>query len=134
MHASANVYLSRTCTHAGSAFRVLASADKSRWRLCVGDGEREAERGKKRERQRERERDERECERGSRRKGGWCIVEAHALELDEHLPLHIRVPIFFPLASGHLVPLLSYLPPSIPLAVSPFPPFPLAFYYKRALG
>lgn len=31
-----------------------------------------------------------------------CIVEAHALELDEHLSLHIRVSIFFPLASGSL--------------------------------
>lgn len=54
-HAPACVYLTCTCTHADSVFHVLASADKSRWRLCVGDGEREAERGKKGERERETE-------------------------------------------------------------------------------
>lgn len=56
-HASVNVYLTCTCTHADSTFRVLASADKSRWRLYMGDGEREAERGKKGEREGKRERD-----------------------------------------------------------------------------
>lgn len=71
-----------------------------------------------------------------------CIVEAHALELDEHLSLHIRVSIFFPLASGSLSlslslslvsrSSLSRLYPS--RSVSPFPPFSLAFYFKRALG
>lgn len=39
-------------------------------------------------------------------------MEAHALELDEHLSLHIRVSIFLPLASGSLVPFLSL---SLPL-------------------
>lgn len=51
-----------------------------------------------------------------------CIVEAHALELDEHLSLHIRVSIFFPLASGSLSFSLSRLPRS---SLSRFYPFPL---------
>jgi len=69
---------------------------------------------------------------------------AHALELDEHLLLHIRVSVFFPPASGHIWPyrfslslslsLSQSRPPSNPPAVSPFPPFSLAFYFKRALG
>lgn len=47
-----------------------------------------------------------------------CIVEAHALELDEHLSLHIRVSIFFPLASGSLSLSLS-LSLSSPVLPSP---------------
>lgn len=105
--------------------------------------ERDDERGKREGRKRGRER-RRKRERarvrvavstgGSAAGVDGCIVEAHALELDEHLSLHIRVSIFFPLASGTLSsPVLPSLA-SIPPAVSPFPPFSLAFYFKRALG
>lgn len=53
----AYMHLTCTCTHADSAFRVLASADKSRWRLRVGDreGRRKREKGWDREREREKE-------------------------------------------------------------------------------
>lgn len=80
-HAAAYMHLTCTCTHADSAFRVLASADKSRWRLRVVDGKRK--KGKEREREKARE--------GVlKQEVDGCIVEAHALELDEHLSLHIR--------------------------------------------
>ena len=88
-HAAAYVHLTCTCTHADPAFRVLASPDKSRRRLHVGDTEGWRKREKGRESERERER-KRGCERGCWSEGVGCIVEAHALELDEHLSLHIR--------------------------------------------
>lgn len=56
-HADAYVHLTCTCTHADSAFRVLASPDKSHRRLHVGDTEGRRKREKGRERKRG-------CERG----------------------------------------------------------------------
>lgn len=130
-HAAAYVHLTCTCTHADPAFRVLASPDKSRWRLHVGDIEGRGKREKGRESERERE-----CERGCWSEGVGCIMEAHALELDEHLSLHIRVSIFFLLTSGTFAPFFSLplAPVAIPFAISPFLPFSLAFYFKRVLG